>query len=307
MAINIEDDLQLGKLSKLLGAILEQGDTATINAALTALGQIGYDTTLLRAKVHNGTTQGILLERGDIDNDSAFAAPSTTTVPSTQAMVTYIGNLLAGGTRIRGQVTLTAASTYPVATAASYTNGTQTGNGSGTANAIKAGDAWYVGNAASFQMGPTSGKLVEQGDLVIALTDGATNIDANWLVLDADTNNATTTTAGLIILSTLAQIRTNAGGDADKAVTVSTLNSFLASPEAGDANAIYSKKTVITQTLNSGANTVTHNKGTQNLQVMFINATTNAHTVMGWTASTTNAITVNRVGGSQSFRIVINY
>lgn len=307
MAIILDDDIQLGKVSKLLGALLEQGNTATIDAALTALGQIGYDTTLLRAKIYNGTTAGILLERDDIDTDTAFAAPSNTKVPSTQALVTYIGNLLAGGTRIRGSVTLTSASTYPVGTAASYTNGTQIGDGSGVGNSIKAGDAWYVGNAASFQMGPTATKLVEQGDLVIAITDGATNVDANWLILDNDTNTASTTSAGLIVLSTLAQIQGNAGLDADKAVTVATLNSFLNTPESADANARYAKKTVITQTLNFGANTVTHNKNTRNLQVTFINATTFAQTTMGWTASTLNTITVNRTGGSQSFNIIIEY
>lgn len=302
-----EDDLDLKKVSKLLNALLEQGNTATIDAALTALGQIGYDTTLLRAKIYNGTNAGILLQRDDISTDTTFASPNNTTVPSTQAVVTYISNLLAGGTRIRGSVTLTSASTYPVATASSYTNGTQIGNGSGAGNAIQAGDAWYVGNTSSLQMGPTSGNLVAQGDLVIALTNGATNLDAQWLVLQKNNDLATTTTAGLIILSTLAQIQANAGGDADKAVTVSGLNTFLSTPESGDAQAKYVRRTVITQTLNFGANTVTHNKNTQNVMVTFINATTNAQTTMGWTASTVNTITVNRTGGSQSFRIIIEY
>lgn len=307
MSVYFDDDLQLNKISKLLGAILEQGNTATINAALTALGQVGYDTTLLRAKIFNGSTAGILLERGDIDVDTTFGSPSNTKVPSTQALVTYIGNLVAGGTRIRGSVTLTSAGAYPVATASSYTNGTQVGNGSGTGPAITAGDAWYIGNAASFQMGPTSTKLVEQGDLVIALTNGATNIDAQWLILDSDTNLANTTTAGLILLATLVQIQANAGGDANNGVTVSNLNSFLNNPESGDAAARYQKKTVINQTLNNGANTVTHNKNTRNLQVSFINAGTSDNVQMGWTASTVNTITVNRVGGSVSFNIIISY
>lgn len=308
MAIPFDDDLQLGKISKLLGALLEQGNTATINAALTALGQIGYDTTLLRSKVFDGTTAQILLQRNDIDTDSSFASPSNTAVPSTQAVVTYIGNLLAGGTRIRGSVTLTAASTYPVGTAASYTNGTQVGNGSGTANAIKAGDAWYVGNTSSFQMGPTSTNLVEKGDLVIALTDGAGNLDAQWLVLDSDTNDATTTTAGLVILATLAQIQGDAGGDADKAVTVGALNDYVAAPESADAAAKVMKSTKITQTLNNGSNTVTHSKNTRDIvDVTFQNATTFENVVMGWTASSLNAITVTRTGVSQSFNIFIEY
>lgn len=307
MAIPVQDDLDLGKVSKLLGALLEQGNTATIDAALTALGQIGYDTTILRAKIHDGISVKTLLQDTDIDSDPAFTTPSDSKVPSVQAMVTYIGNLLAGGTRIRGSVTLTSASTYPVATAASYTNGTQLGNGSGVANAIKAGDAWYVGNTSSFQMGLTATHLVSAGDLVIALTDGATNLDANWLVLQDNIDIATTTLSGSVLLATLAQIRGNAGGDANKAVTVSGLNSFLAAPEIGDLAAKFTRGTSITQTLNSGANTVTHNKGVRVSDVTFINATTNAHTVMGWTNSTVNAITVSRAGGSQSFIIKIRY
>lgn len=308
MAIPMHDDLDLGKVSKLLGALLEQGNTTTINAALTALGQIGYDTTLLRAKVFDGTTSQIVLQRNDIDTDSSFASPSNTTVPSTQAVVTYIGNLLAGGTRIRGSVTMTAASTYPVAEAINYVNGTQVGDGSGAGPSIKVGDAWYIGNSASFQMGPTADNKVEKGDLVIALTDGATNLDAEWLVLDADTKEATTTTLGLVLLATLAQVQGNAGLDADKAITVAILNSFLNNPESGDAAAAYYRTTKITQTLNNGANTITHGKNTRDISnVRFQNATTFEYVEMGWTASTLTTITATRTAGTASFNIFITY
>lgn len=306
--INFDDDLQLGKVSKLLGALLEQGNTAAVAAALTALGQIGYDTTLLRASIFNGTSVSVLLERDDIDTDTTFASPSNTKVPSTQAIVTYIANLIASGTRIRGSATLTSASTYPVATAAGYTNGTQTGNGSGVANAIKAGDAWYVGNVASFQMGPTAANKVSKGDLVIAVTDGAGNLDAQWLVLQSNVDLATTSIAGVVLLTTLAKLQANAGGDADAAVTTATLNAFLGNPESGDAAAKYVRRTKITQTLNNGSNTVTHSKNTQDIvSVTFLNASTLAITQMGWTASTVNTITVTRTGGSQSFIIIIGY
>lgn len=308
MAIPIEDDLDLGKISKLLNALLQQGNTATINAAITALGQIGYDTTLLRAKIFNGTSVGIILEQGDIDTDTAFTSPSNTKVPSTQAVVTYIANLIASGTKIRGSVTLTSASAYPVGLASSYVNGTQTGNGSGASNAIKSGDAWYVGNAASFQMGPTVGNKVSKGDLAIALTDGAGNLDAQWLVLNSNVDSATTSIAGVVLLATLAKIQGNAGADADAAVTTATLNSFLLNPESGDAAAKYARNTTITQTLTAGSNTVTHNKNTQAIRnVLFQNATTFAFTQMGWTASTVNTITVTRTGPSQSFNIFITY
>ena len=308
MAIIMDDDLQLGKVSKLLGALLEQGNTAAVAAAITSLGQIGYDTTKLRAVVFNGATLGTILEQADIDTDTTFATPSNTKVPSTQAMVTYIANLIANGTRIRGSVTLTSASTYPVGTAASYTNGTQVGNGSGASNAIKSGDAWYVGNAASFQLGPTVTNKVSKGDLVIAITDGATNIDASWLVLQTVTELATTTIPGVVLLATLAKIQGNAGADADAAITVALLNSYLANPESGDAAAKYQKVTTITQTLTNGSNAVTHGKNTQAIKgVTFQNATTFADVRMGWSASSLNGITVTRTGGSQSFNISISY
>lgn len=308
MAIIMDDDLNLGKVSKLLGALLEQGNTASINAALTALGQVGYDTTLLRGKIFNGTSSGIILEQGDIDPDTTFASPSNTKIPSTQAVVTYIANLIASGTRIRGAVTLTSASTYPTATATSYTNGTQTGNGSGVGNAIKAGDAWYIGSAASFQMGPTATSKVSKGDLVVALTDGAGNLDANWLVLQSNVDLATTSIAGVVLLTTLAKLQANAGGDADTVVTTALLNSFLGNPESADATAKYLKSATIVQILNNGSNTVTHNKNTQAIKgVSFQNATTFADIQLGWIASTVNTITVTRTGASQSFNIFIRY
>jgi hypothetical protein len=43
------------------------------------------------------------------------------------------------------------------------------------------------------------------------------------------------------------------------------------------------------------------------VNVTFQNATTFENTVMGWTASSLNAITVTRAGGSQSFNIFIEY
>lgn len=308
MALIMDDDLQLGKVSKLLGALLEQGNTAAINAALSALGQIGYDTTLLRSKIFDGTTAQIILQNNDIDTDTTFASPSNSKVPSTQAVVTYIANLIASGTKIRGSITLTSASTYPVATATGYLNGTQTGNGSGAANAIRAGDAWYVGNAASFQMGPTAANKVSKGDLVIALTDGAGNLDAQWLVLQSNVDIATTSIAGVVLLTTLAKLQANAGADADAAVTTATLNAFLLNPESADALAKFTKRTKITQLLTTGSNTVTHNKNTQDIvNVTFINASTLANTEMGWTASTVNSITINRTGAAQSFIILIEY
>jgi hypothetical protein len=303
------DDLDGGKVSKLMNMLLQQGNTAAIAAAVTALGQIGYDTTKLRAVAFNGTTLGILMEQGDIDPDGTFSAPSNTKVPSTQAVVTYISNLIASGTRIRGSVTLTTASTYPVGLASAYVSGTQVGNGSGASNTVKSGDAWYAQNTAYYQMGPTATNLVIKNDLIIALVDGAGNTDAGWLVLASNIDLATTSVPGIMLLATLAKIQGNAGADANSAITIALLNSFLATPESGDAASKYAKRTIITQSLTNGSNTVTHTKNTQNISsVMFQNTTTLGEERMGWVASTVNTITVTRVGATaQSYNIFITY
>jgi hypothetical protein len=306
MAIPMHDDLQLGKVSKLLGALLEQDTTANINAALTVLGQLGYDTDLKRAKIFDGISAEYLLQQNDISTDSTFATPSNTEVPSTQAVVTYIGNVIAAGTRIRGSVTMTTAGTYPLADASLYASGTQIGDGSGAGPTIKTGDAWYIGQAQSYQMGPTAGKLVKQGDMVIALADGAGNNDAQWLVLQANVDMATTTVPGLVLLTTLAKLQANAGADADNAVTVSTLRSYLANPESADAAANYYKTTKITQSMSNGPNTVTHNKNTQDIAHVSFRVA-NQEVQMGWTAATVNTLTVNRTAGTATVDTFITY
>lgn len=306
MAIPIQDDLDLNKVSKLLSALLEQNTTANIDAALTVLGQIGYDTTLLRAKIYDGSSAKYLLQQNDISTDTTFSSPSNTTVPSTQAVVTYIANVIAAGTRIRGSVTMTSASTYPVADASTYVNGTQIGNGSGAGPAIKTGDAWYIGQAQSYQMGPTSGNLVKQGDMVIALADGAGNVDAQWLVLQANVDLATTTVPGLVLLTTLAKLQANAGADADAAVTTATLRSYLLNPESADSAANYYKTTKITQAFITGSNTVTHNKNTQDIANVSFRIS-NQEVQMGWTASTANSITVNRTAAGATVDVYITY
>lgn len=305
MAIIIGGNLDLGKVSQLLNSIIHNDTTDNIDAVLTVKGQIGYDTTLNKLKVSDGTNPIIQLDRTDIDTDTALSSPSNTTVPSTQAIKTYIANQITSATNLRGSVTLTSASTYPTATAAAYTNGTQVGDGSGLGPTIKKGDAWYVANVASFQMGPTSTNLVKKGDLVIAIADAAGNLDAQWLILQANVDSATTTIAGIVLLATLATIQ---GGIGDTVVTASTLPTYLNNPESGSAESKYTKVIKIVQTLNNGANTVTHSKGTQDIaNVTFINAATFADTKMGWTASSIDDITVNRTGGSQLFNIFIKY
>lgn len=99
MAFKLGDDLDGGKLSHLLNMLLQTGNTAAIDAALTALGQIGYDTDMSRLKTTNGTTIQIYLTRSDVKNDTSLGGGSPSAVyPTTEAAVkTYIDTLFSTG------------------------------------------------------------------------------------------------------------------------------------------------------------------------------------------------------------------
>ena len=99
MAFKLGDDLDGGKLSHLLNMLLQTGNTAAIDAALTALGQIGYDTTMNRIKTTDGTTIQIYLSRADVLNDTSMGGGSpSATYPTSQAAVkSYIDTLFSTG------------------------------------------------------------------------------------------------------------------------------------------------------------------------------------------------------------------
>jgi len=99
MAFKLGDDLDGGKISRLLNMLLHTGNTAAIDAALTVLGQFGYDTTMNRVKTTDGTTIQIYLSRADVLNDTSMGGGSPSgTYPTSQAAVkTYIDTLFATG------------------------------------------------------------------------------------------------------------------------------------------------------------------------------------------------------------------
>lgn len=99
MAHKQGDDLDFGKSSKLLNVLLHSGNTAAIDAALTALGQLGFDTTVERIKSMGATTIQIYLSRADVLNDTSMGGGSPSAIyPTSQASIkTYIDTLFATG------------------------------------------------------------------------------------------------------------------------------------------------------------------------------------------------------------------
>lgn len=76
---------------------------------------------------------------------------------------------------------------YPKGLASSAVNATQVGNGSGASNTIKGGDFWYViDNAAGTNtIGPSAKPILTNNAIILALVDNATNLDSNWIILEA--------------------------------------------------------------------------------------------------------------------------
>ena len=102
------------------------------------------------------------------------------------------------------------------------------------------GDIWFVTTNA----GTIGGIEVEIGDQLVRGTN-------SWFVLQANTMNATETRAGVIELATQAEV--NAGSDAIRAITPSTLAGYL-------ANYFYARRVSqsITTLTGNTATTVTH-------------------------------------------------
>lgn len=262
-AKKIGSDLDFLKISRLLNVLLQSDTTINLTTALTALSQIGYDSQKLRAVIFDGTSNKSLLQNNDISIDGTMggATPLDTLVPSQKAVNTYVTAALAGissGVVIRGSYTITASpASYPRGTAATAVNATQVGNGSGTANAIKAGNAWYVkGGKNTIGSGPQN---VNTGDLLIALVDNAGLTDADWLILEKNDDSASTTVEGVVQLAT--QAETEAKTVTTKAVTPSGLVNFALKFQG-----------VITGDGTTASFTITHGLGSRGVIVQVIEA-----------------------------------
>lgn len=228
MAVIRQDaDLDLLKNS-LLNVVLQKGSTATINALLTVAGQVGYDTTKLREVIFDGTTVQSLLQINDIVT-SITAGSTNATIPSTLSVFNAIQSAVASG-----QLAITAfdasGTTFPAgATLANRYRVTVAGTVQGIILAV--GDVFFPAVASP---SPTSA--------------------ADWAFVQANVDSATSTVLGLVFLATLADIQGNTAPNANKAVTVATLNSFLSS-----FGYIRRYESPTPQAVVVGTNTVTHN------------------------------------------------
>lgn len=156
---------------------------------------------------------------------------------------------------------------------------------------VKKGYYYVVTVAGTF-----FGATVEVGDSLIANVDDP-SVLANWTIVQANVGYASETVAGLIKLAT--QALTNAGTDDLTAVTPLKLTTFM-------ANKGFTKK--FTQSPVSigtvpGVQTITHNLGTQDVQVEVYDTVTFARYVVTVVPNTPNTVQISANGITKTVRV----
>lgn len=139
------------------------------------------------------------------DSNANFSVPNTPTLANHAISLDYLNTTLASGVRIVGQITQTGPSHYPKGINTNFVGGIQTGNGTSPGSIIAVGNAWRIATGG-FLMGQPSGRVVESGDIVIAITYNAGNNDNDWIVIQNNIQAATTTIQGSVIIATSGEV-----------------------------------------------------------------------------------------------------
>jgi len=113
-----------------------------------------------------------------------FTSALNTNLPTTLAVKNYVDGIVAGLGNLEGSFAAGSATNFP------------TGSG-GT----KKGDYWYVTSAGTVQ-----GVVLNVGDVLVAKIDNAsTTLSTDWIFLESNRDQATTTILGVVRLATTAE------------------------------------------------------------------------------------------------------
>ena len=177
--------------------------TVKINAnavTFAKLQQIGNLTVI-------GNVSGSTGNPAEVSIITDMANSSTSTLATSTAIKTYIDANVGSLGNLEGAWSA-ASGSFPV--------------GSAPVAGTKAGDYWYVSAA-----GTVGGVAFNIGDVIIAKVNGAsTSLATDWIQLEVNRDQATTTVLGLVYLATNAETQT--GTDTNKAVTPASLSSRTA-------------------------------------------------------------------------------
>jgi hypothetical protein len=139
------------------------------------------------------------------DTDGTFAANSDTKYPSQKAVKTYVDGKVLNSTHLQGGIDCSANPNYPAAAV---------------------GDAYRVSVAG--KIGGGSGPDVNVGDEILCYTASSTGnhatVGSNWIILESNRDQATTSLLGLVILASSSDAE--AKSSTTKAVTPSALTHF---------------------------------------------------------------------------------
>jgi hypothetical protein len=154
-----------------------------------------------------GNVSGATANPAEVTIITDMANSSSTTLATSTAIKTYIDANVGSLGNLEGAWDASSGS-FPV--------------GSSPVAGTKAGDYWYVSVA-----GTTGGVAFNIGDVVVAkINNASTSSAADWIQLEVNRDQATTTVLGLVFLATNAETQT--GTDTLKAVTPASLSSRTA-------------------------------------------------------------------------------
>jgi len=154
-----------------------------------------------------GNVSGATANPAEVTIITDLATASSTTLATSQSIKSYIDTNVGNLGNIEGGWNASSGS-FPV--------------GSAPVAGTKAGDYWYVTVA-----GTVDGEPFNVGDLIVAKSNNAsTSSKADWIRLEVNRDQATTTILGLVYLATNAETQT--GTDTLKAVTPAALSSRTA-------------------------------------------------------------------------------
>ena len=198
------DALRVKDLGISTGKIADSAvTTIKINANAVTLGKIQQIAAL---KVL-GNLGGGVADVAEVTVITDMANASSTTLATSTAIKTYIDSQVGELGNLEGGWDASSGS-FPV--------------GSTPVSGTKKGDYWYVTVA-----GTTGGIVFNVGDVIIANKNAAsTSSAADWIALEVNRGQASTTVLGLVTLATDAEVQT--GTDSSKVVTPSSLSARTA-------------------------------------------------------------------------------
>jgi hypothetical protein len=245
--------------------------------------------------------------------DGTLATASNANIPTSTAVKTYVDAQVAALGNLEGAWDASVG-TFPV--------------GSTPVVGTKKGDYWYVSVA-----GTVGGVAFNIGDVLIASVNAAstTVFASNWISLEVNRDQATTTVLGLVYLATSAEVQT--GTDSVKAITPSTLSARTATETRTGIAAIATQAEVNTGTDDTeivtplklktnlatykysanvvvaaaGAQVITHGLGTKDVIVVVYDSTDNeVFCDIQKTSTTTVTLTFAGTPVADTYRVVVS-